>query len=246
MLSHRNLMANIKQTSDVLNTQSNDVVMGSLPLFHAFGLTVTQLLPLIEGLPLVCHEDTNDAPGIAGAIAKYQVSVMFSMPSSLALFVESPEVHPPMLENLRAVIVGGERFDEGLRANFAQKFSTPIYEGYGATETAPVASVNLPDAMGANYQQVQRGSKPGTVGMPLPGTSCKIVDPESLAELTTGEAGMILISGPQVMQGYLNDPQHTDASIKELDEQRWFVTGDKGFIDEDGFLTLIARYPFSN
>ncbi|MEG3081119.1 acyl-[ACP]--phospholipid O-acyltransferase [Halomonas sp. 5021] len=241
MLSHRNLMANIKQTSDVLNTQSNDVVMGSLPLFHAFGLTVTQLLPLIEGLPLVCHEDTNDAPGIAGAIAKYQVSLMFSMPSSLPLFVDSSEVYPPMLDSLRAVVVGAETFDESVRASFAQKFSTPIYEGYGATETAPVASVNLPDAMGANYQQVQRGSKPGTVGMPLPGTSCKIVDPESFAELTTGEAGMILISGPQVMKGYLSDPQRTDAAIKELDKQRWFVTGDEGFIDEDGFLTLIAR-----
>lgn len=241
MLSHRNLMANIKQTSDVLNTQSNDVVMGSLPLFHAFGLTVTQLLPLIEGLPLVCHPAPTDAPGIAGAIAKYQVSLMFSMPSSLPLFVDSSEVYPPMLDSLRAVVVGAETFDESVRASFAQKFSTPIYEGYGATETAPVASVNLPDAMGANYQQVQRGSKPGTVGMPLPGTSCKIVDPESFAELTTGEAGMILISGPQVMKGYLSDPQRTDAAIKELDEQRWFVTGDEGFIDEDGFLTLIAR-----
>ncbi|SER88003.1 acyl-[acyl-carrier-protein]-phospholipid O-acyltransferase / long-chain-fatty-acid--[acyl-carrier-protein] ligase [Vreelandella subterranea] len=241
MLSHRNLMANIKQTSDVLNTQSNDVVMGSLPLFHAFGLTVTQLLPLIEGLPLVCHPDPTDAPGIASAIAKYKVSLMFSMPSSLASFVECPEVHPPMLENLRAVIVGGGRLDEGLRASFAQKFSTPIYEGYGATETAPVASVNLPDAVDANYQQVQRGSKPGTVGMPLPGTSFKIVDPESFEELATGEAGMILISGPQVMLGYLNDPTRQDDVIKELDEQRWFVTGDKGFIDEDGFLTLIAR-----
>jgi acyl-[acyl-carrier-protein]-phospholipid O-acyltransferase / long-chain-fatty-acid--[acyl-carrier-protein] ligase len=78
--------------------------------------------------------------------------------------------------------------------------------------------------------------------MPLPGTSFKIVKPENYDELPTGEAGMILISGPQVMQGYLNDPQRTTAAIKELDGQRWYVTGDKGFIDEDGFLTLIDRY----
>ncbi|MDR5876022.1 AMP-binding protein [Halomonas gomseomensis] len=71
--------------------------------------------------------------------------------------------------------------------------------------------------------------------------SIKIVAPDSFEELPTGEAGMILISGPQVMLGYLNDPTRQDDVIKELDEQRWFVTGDKGFIDEDGFLTLIAR-----
>lgn len=241
MLSHRNLMANIKQTSDVLNTQNNDVVMGSLPLFQAFGLTVTQLLPLIEGLPLVCHDDPNDAPGIAGAMAKHKASILFSMPSSLQMFVDNPKVQPAMLESLRAVVVGAEKFDESVRTSFEQKFNTPIYAGYGATETAPVASVNLPDAVGADYQQVQRGSKPGTVGMPLPGTSFKIVDPDSFEELPTGEVGTILISGPQIMQGYLNDPQRTAAAIKKLDGQRWYITGDKGFIDEEGFLTLIDR-----
>lgn len=235
MLSHRNLMANIKQTSDVLNTQNNDVVMGSLPLFQAFGLTVTQLLPLIEGLPLVCHDDPNDAPGIAGAMAKHKASILFSMPSSLQMFVDNPKVQPAMLESLRAVVVGAEKFDESVRTSFEQKFNTPIYAGYGATETAPVASVNLPDAVGADYQQVQRGSKPGTVGMPLPGTSFKIVDPDSFEELPTGEVGTILISGPQIMQGYLNDPQRTAAAIKKLDGQRWYITGDKGFIDEEGF-----------
>ncbi|MCA1773704.1 MAG: AMP-binding protein, partial [Halomonas sp.] len=172
--------------------------------------------------------------------------IMFSMPSSLQMFVDNPQVQPAMLESLRAVVVGAEKFDESVRASFAQTFNKPIYEGYGATETAPVASVNLPDAVGANYQQVQRGSKPGTVGMPLPGTSVKIVNPESFAELPTSETGMILISGPQVMQGYLNDPQRTARAIKDLDDQRWFVTGDKGFIDEDGFLTLIDRYPLSS
>ncbi|BBI75974.2 hypothetical protein HAALTHF_51730n [Vreelandella aquamarina] len=80
------------------------------------------------------------------------------------------------------------------------------------------------------------------MGMPLPGTSIKVVDPESFEELPTNEPGMIVISGPQVMQGYLNDPQRTEQVLKSFDGQRWYVTGDKGFIDEDGFLTLIDRY----
>ena len=242
MLSHRNLMANIKQTSDVLNTQYDDVVIGSLPLFHAFGLTVTQLLPLIEGLPLVCHADSNDTAGIACAVAKHKATLMFGTSDFLQHLNHSPNVDPPMLESLRAVVVSAETLDEQICSDFVLKFHKPIYKGYGATETAPVASVNLPDSLGAHYQTIQKGSKAGTVGMPLPGTSFKIVEPESFAEQPTGEAGMILISGPQVMQGYLNDPKRTAAAIKELDGQRWFVTGDKGFIDEDGFLTLIGRW----
>ena len=238
MLSHRNLMANIKQTSDVLNTQYDDVVIGSLPLFHAFGLTVTQLLPLIEGLPLVCHADPNDTAGIASSVAKHKATLMFGTSDFLQHLNHSPKVHPLMLESLRAVVVSAETLDEQVCSDFVLKFHKPIYKGYGATETAPVASVNLPDSLGAHYQTIQQGSKAGTVGMPLPGTSFKIVEPESFAEQPSGEAGMILISGPQVMQGYLNDPKRTAAAIKELDGQHWFVTGDKGFIDEDGFLTL--------
>ncbi|HAA46361.1 MAG: 2-acylglycerophosphoethanolamine acyltransferase [Halomonas sp. 54_146] len=230
MLSHRNLMANIKQTSDVLNTQSDDVVMGSLPLYHAFGFTVTQLLPLIEGLPLVSHAEPNDAHGIASAIARYKATVMLGTPSFLSVFVGSPNVHPPMLESLRVVVAGAEKLDENVRSSFALKFHKPIYEGYGATEIGPVASVNL-----------QQGSQLGTVGMPLPGTSFKIVDPISYAEQPTGEPGLILISGPQVMQGYLNDAKRTAQALREIDGHYWFVTGDKGLIDKDGFLTLIGR-----
>ncbi|UYO75282.1 acyl-[ACP]--phospholipid O-acyltransferase [Halomonas qinghailakensis] len=238
MLSHRNLMANIKQTSDVLNTQHDDVVLGSLPLFHAFGLTVTQLMPLIEGLPLVCHADPNDTPGIASAVAKHRATLMFGTSDFLQRLNHNPNVHPLMLESLRAVVISADTLNENACKEFTHKFHKPIYTGYGATETAPVASVNLPDSLGAHYQKIQQGSKAGTVGMPLPGTSVKIVEPESFAEQPTGEAGMILISGPQLTQGYLKDSKRTAAAIKELDGQRWFVTGDKGFIDEDGFLTL--------
>lgn len=82
--------------------------------------------------------------------------------------------------------------------------------------------------------------------MPLPSTSIKIVDSDDFGKLPNGEAGMILISDPQIMQGYLNDAKRTAKAILETDGHRWYITGDKGFIDEDGFLTQIARYPLSN
>lgn len=242
MLSHRNLMANVKQTSDALNTEHNDVMMGSLPLFHAFGLTVTQFLPLIEGLPLVCHPDPTDAAGIAKAVAKHRATIMCGTSTFLRLFTRSSNVHPLMLDSIRVVVAGAEKVDDSVRSAFQLKFHKLIYEGYGATETSPVAAVNLPDTLDVNYLQVQRGAKIGTVGMPLPGTSFKIVDPESFEELSTDEAGMILISGPQVMQGYLNDAERTAKVVCNLNDQRWYITGDKGYLDEDGFLTIVDRY----
>nr|WP_019366857.1 acyl-[ACP]--phospholipid O-acyltransferase [Pseudomonas luteola] len=242
MLSHRNIMANLKQTSDVLNTENDDVVMASLPLFHAFGLTVTQFLPLIEGLPMVCHADPTDVMGIAKAVTTYRATIMCGTSTFLRLFTRNRKVHPLMLDSLRIIVAGAEKLSDDVRESFKLKFNKEIYEGYGATETAPVASVNLPDAIDVAYMQVQCGGKQGTVGMPLPGTSLKIVDPESFEELPTGQEGMILIGGPQVMQGYLNNPAKTASAIHELDGVRWYVTGDKGRLDEDGFLTIVDRY----
>ena len=242
MLSHRNIMANLKQTSDVLNTQSNDVVMASLPLFHAFGLTVTQFMPLVEGIPMVCHADPTDALNIAKAIAKYRVTMLCGTSTFLRLYTKNRKVHPLMLDSLRIVVAGAERLNPEVREAFQMKFNKPIFEGYGATETTPVASVNLPDALDDNYWQIHKGNKIGSVGMPLPGTSFKIVDPESFEELATGEDGMILIGGVQVMQGYLKNEEKTSEVIREIDGMRWYVTGDKGRLDEDGFLTIVDRY----
>jgi acyl-[acyl-carrier-protein]-phospholipid O-acyltransferase/long-chain-fatty-acid--[acyl-carrier-protein] ligase len=122
------------------------------------------------------------------------------------------------------------------------KFGKPIYEGYGATETTPVASVNVPDAIETETWKIQAGSRPGTVGLPLPGTSFRVVDPVTLGSLPPGEDGLILIGGVQVMKGYLNAPQKTAEAVVELDGMRWYKTGDKGHLDEDGFLTIVDRY----
>ncbi len=238
MLSHRNFMANLKQIADVLNLEDNDVVMASLPLCHAFGLTVTQFLPLIEGLPMICHPDPNDALGIAKGVAKYRATIMCSTSNFLCLYTRDNKVHPLMLESLRLAIAGAEKPQPQVREAFKLKFNKDILEGYGTAETTPIASVNLPDALDLNHWRVQTGGKSGTVGRPLPGTRFKIVDPDSWRELANGSDGMILIGGAQVMQGYLNDAEKTDAVIKVIDSACWYVTGDEGHLDDDGFLTI--------
>jgi acyl-[acyl-carrier-protein]-phospholipid O-acyltransferase/long-chain-fatty-acid--[acyl-carrier-protein] ligase len=241
-LTHRNILANVRQIADVLNTECDDLMLSNLPLFHAFGLTATTALPLLEGIPMVCHPDPTDALGNAKAIARYRATVLCSTSTFLRLYARNRKVHPLMLESLRLVVAGAERLSPDVRESFALKFGKRIYEGYGATETTPVASVNVPDALEPATWKIQTGSKPGTVGMPLPGTSFRIVDPVTLAPLPTGENGLILIGGVQVMKGYLNDPERTAEAVVQLDGRRWYKTGDKGRIDEDGFLTIVDRY----
>lgn len=241
-LTHRNIMANVRQVADVLNTESEDLVLANLPLFHAFGLTVTTFMPLLEGIPMVCHPDPTDAAGTAKVIARHRATLLCSTSTFLRLYTRNQRIHPLMLESLRLVVAGAERLSPDVREAFALKFQRPIYEGYGATETTPVASVNLPDRLDTDDWQVQAGNRPGTVGMPLPGTSFRIVDPDTLEALAPGEDGLILIGGVQVMKGYLNDPAKTAAAIVELDGTRWYRTGDKGHQDADGFLTIVDRY----
>ncbi|EIC22691.1 acyl-[ACP]--phospholipid O-acyltransferase [Thiorhodovibrio frisius] len=241
-LTHRNIRANTRQIADVLNTERSDVVLSNLPLFHAFGLTATTFMPLLEGVPMVCHPDPTDAVGSAKAIARYRATVLCSTSTFLRLHTRNKRIHPLMLQSLRVVVSGAERLSPDVRDAFELKFHKTVYEGYGATETTPVASVNVPDALDTMSWKLQSGSRPGTVGLPLPGTSFRVVDPETLKPLPPGEDGLILIGGVQVMKGYLADPDKTAAVVVELDGLRWYKTGDKGHLDADGFLTIVDRY----
>lgn len=248
VLSHHNLLGNVRQVADVLNRESTDVAVATLPLFTAFGFTTSLLLPLLEGMPVVTHADPADTVAAARLIAQFRATVWFNTSSDLLRYARQDDIHPLMLASLRIVVAGGERLRDEIRTAFALKFNKEIFEGYGTTETAPVATVNLPDRLDTTYWQVQVGNKRGTVGLPLPGSSCKIVDPDTLIEMPTNTEGQVWIGGCQVMLGYLRDGVvvDTDAQghvrIVEQDGVRWFRTGDKGRLDADGFLTLVDRY----
>ncbi|MGH1463302.1 MAG: acyl-[ACP]--phospholipid O-acyltransferase [Neptuniibacter sp.] len=242
MLSHRNIMANLKQTADVLNVRGDDCIMATLPLFHAFGLTVTCFMPLIEDMPVVCHPDPTDAAKIGKGVARYKATLMCATSTFLRMYTRNKKVLPMMFASLRAVVAGAEKLDQTVRDSFEAKFHVPVVEGYGSTETTPVASTNLPDYLDTDWWQVQVGNKPGTVGMALPGSTFRIVDPETLEELPIGEDGLILIGGTQIMQGYLNQPEKTASVVVEMDGLRWYKSGDKGHLDEDGFLTIVDRF----
>ncbi|MEA1954855.1 MAG: acyl-[ACP]--phospholipid O-acyltransferase [Campylobacterota bacterium] len=241
-LSHKNIMGNIKQTNTLLNPTDNDVMLGTLPIFHSFGLTVTTLLPLIEGIPVASHPDPTDGFGIGKMAAKYEATILLATATFFRLYTRNRKLTPLMLKHLRMVVAGAEKLPVEIRDAFKKKFGHDIYEGYGATETTPVASGNMPDVLMLDSWKPQIGQKVGTVGLPLPGSAFRIVDPESFERLQTGEEGMILIGGTQIMKGYIGDPEKTASVIKEIDGIRWYVTGDKGKLDADGFLTIVDRY----
>jgi len=241
-LNHKNFMGNIRQFGNVLNFKKDDVMLASLPIFHVFGLTVTLLAPLIEGVPFVAQPDPTDALGVGKLVAKYKVTLLFGTSTFFRIYTKNRKLLPIMFGSVRFVVGGAEKISNDVREAFKKKFGLEIYEAYGATEATPGISANIPDALNTDYWTLQVGHKVGTVGMPFPGSACKIVDPESLEELPRGEDGMIIVGGPQIMKGYLNDIKKTNEVIIQKDGKRWYITGDKGHIDEDGFLTIVDRY----
>ena len=241
-LSHYNLLGNIKQVASVFNIEETDTFMCILPLFHCFGLTVTAFLPLIEGATFVCHPDPTDSVMVGHMVHRYKATILFGSSTFFGLYIRAKKLHSLMFSSLRMAIAGAEKLSPQVRQAFKDKFFLDIMEGYGTTEVAPVASCNLPDTINQGDWHVHISNKIGSVGLPLPGSAFRIVDPDSLEELPLGDAGMVSVGGPQVMKGYLNDPEKTNQVLMTDDLTTWYLTGDKGYLDDEGYLYIVDRY----
>ncbi|MDO8953732.1 MAG: AMP-binding protein [Gammaproteobacteria bacterium] len=235
-LSHYNIIGNAKQAAQDLEIRTSDCMLGILPIFHAFGLTVTTLLPLIEGLTVVCHPDPRDGQVIGQMAQKHKVTLLCGTSTFFRLYAKTRNLTPDMFDTLRFVIAGAERLLPEVKVLFEERFKKTIYEGYGTTELSPVVSANRPDT------QHEIRYKMGTVGMPVAGCLIKIVDPETDEPLPLGASGLITVGGVNVMKGYLNDPEKTASVMTESQGIRWYKTGDKGRLDQHGFLTILDRY----
>ncbi|WP_119344596.1 AMP-binding protein [Facilibium subflavum] len=236
MLSHKNILGNIKQSMIILGAKSNDSILSILPIFHAFGMTATTLLPLLEGVFMVCHPDPTDAAMLGILAEKYKPTILCGTSTFFRMYSRSRQLQSEQFASLNFVVAGAEKLLPEVRTMFEKKFNKVIYEGYGTTELSPVASVNQPDTKDKIHNKI------GTVGSAVPGGRFMIIDPESKKELPIGEAGMITFGGVNVMKGYLHDPEKTNEVIFKRDRIRWYQTGDKGSLDEDGYLTILDRY----
>lgn len=241
-LSHANLVGNIAQVASLLNPHHEDIMLSALPIFHAFGLTVTTLLPMVAAIPMVMQPDPTDAKAVGRLCAEHRVTLLCATGTFLRMYSSSRHVHPLQFSSLRLVVAGAEKLRSDVREAFRSRFGLDIHEGYGCTETTPVASVNVPDILLDDFRSVQVGHKPGTVGQALPGSRFRIVDPETSQPLPVGMNGLVLIGGTQIMKGYWQDEARTAAAMVEIDGVRWYRSGDKGHLDEDGFLTIVDRY----
>ena len=238
VLSHGNVAANIEQITQSFALTSHDRLLGILPFFHSFGFTVTLMLPAVEGLGVVYHVSPLDSRAIGALVEQYRVTFLLSTPTFLQAYMR--RCSPEQFGSLAYVLVGAEKLPERVALAFEDAFGLRPLEGYGATECSPVVAVNAPDFRGPGFRQV--GGKRGHIGHPLPGISVRIVDAEALERgetvlMPAGQPGMLLVRGPNVMQGYLNRPEKTADALRD----GWYVTGDVAMRDEDGFLTITDR-----
>jgi acyl-[acyl-carrier-protein]-phospholipid O-acyltransferase/long-chain-fatty-acid--[acyl-carrier-protein] ligase len=233
MLTHYNIASNVDQVAQMFMFDGGDRLLGVLPFFHSFGFTVTLWLPAVSGVSVVYHPSPLDLAAISEIVRDFRVTFLMSTPTFLQAYAR--RCSPEDFGSLQYVVVGAEKLPERLAIAFEDKFGIRPLEGYGATECAPVVSVNTRDFRAPGFRQV--GAKRGRIGHPLPGVSVRVVDPDSREPVAAGTPGLLLVRGPNVMKGYLGKPEKT----AEVLQDGWYVTGDIAAEDEDGFLAITDR-----
>jgi acyl-[acyl-carrier-protein]-phospholipid O-acyltransferase/long-chain-fatty-acid--[acyl-carrier-protein] ligase len=235
VLSHGNVLSNVHQIESQLKLQEDEVVLGVLPLFHSFGYTVTLWTVLCLGKTAIYHFNPTDAKIVGTLCHRYKVTMLAASPTFMGFYLRKGT--PEQFRTVRLPVLGSEKLQPEVAEHIRAKLGIEPLEGYGCTETGPVVSVNVPDPKRTRDGRVVPGNRPGTVGMPVPGTAIKTTDVETGADLPRGAEGVIHVKGPQVMQGYLNRPELTARVLQD----GWYATGDVGRVDEDGFLSITGR-----
>jgi acyl-[acyl-carrier-protein]-phospholipid O-acyltransferase / long-chain-fatty-acid--[acyl-carrier-protein] ligase len=236
VLTHRNILANCAQISSLSILPRTCTMLGCLPVFRSFGLTVTLWYPLLRGCRLVTVPSPLDTRRIVEAIEGEQVSVLVGAPTFLRPILK--KARSAELRSLELVVAGAEKLPDDLYWKFLEAFHLEILQGYGLTETAPVTSVNQhhPPVTTATAGP-QAGKKTGTVGRLLPGMTARIIDPDTGVDLPLTSTGIVCLRGANVFSGYLGDGKATGEALRG----GWFVTGDVGRFDNDGFLAIEGR-----
>lgn len=235
MLSHANIFSNIEAFYQIFDIKKNDVVMGALPFFHSFGFTATMCFPVGAGIGVVYHNNPMDAGVIGKLVAKYKASILMGTPTFLSAYLR--KCSKEQFATVRHAVVGAEKLKDKLAESFEEKYGIRPLEGYGSTELSPIVAVGAPGYFNRKEHIKQLGNKAGSVGQAIPGVVTKVVDPDTYELLEPDQEGLLLIKGPNVMKGYLNNPQKTAEVIKDA----WYISGDIAKIDEDGFITITDR-----
>ena len=228
MLTHHNLVANLVQTQMRLKMSADDVLVGVLPFFHIYGMTVIMNLGLREGAKIVTMP-RFDLEQFLSLIEEQAVTKAFIVPPIALALAKHPAVEGRDLSSLDLIVSGAAPLGEELTAQVAERVGCHVIQGYGLTETSPVTHKGSLDPA---------EDRTGSIGTPLPGTECRLVDPESGDDVPAGGRGEVWIRGPQVMKGYLNNEEATKDTV---DDDGWLHTGDIGVVDEAGCFQIVDR-----
>ncbi|MBD3407948.1 MAG: AMP-binding protein [Candidatus Lokiarchaeota archaeon] len=248
-LKHSNLYSNVLQIYEWVNLSPEDidapqkivygkeVFVGALPWYHSYGLTLTMLMSTKYACQLVCIPDprAGDPPlsELLRDLEKYKGTVLNCVPALYAGIVNHPNVDKYDLSSIKICSSGAAPLPPELAKSFEDVTGAILFEGYGLSETSPVTHINPTN---------KRNRKFGSIGLPVPDTIARIVDIETGTKiLGVGETGEIAIHGPQVMEGYWNKPEETDNVMRNIDGLRFFLTGDIGHMDEEGYFVISDR-----
>jgi acyl-[acyl-carrier-protein]-phospholipid O-acyltransferase/long-chain-fatty-acid--[acyl-carrier-protein] ligase len=224
-LTHRNISSNIENFGNYVELSESDILLANLVFFHIFGLTVNLWVPFYYGMTMVTYANPLDFQTISKIARDERPTVMVGTPSFFWGYLNKSE--PGDFKSLRLMVAGADKCPDALREGYMEKHGVTLLEGYGATETSPVISVNTHEL-----------NKPGSTGRVIPNVQVRIENFETGEECKTGEVGKILVKGDLVMKGYLDDPELTDEAIVD----GWYNTGDMGFFDEDRYLWHAGRF----
>ena len=228
MLTHHNLVSNVIQAEVAQGVDESDVIIGVLPFFHIYGMTVIMNIAIHLGATIVTMP-RFDLPQFLELIQNHKVTRAFIVPPIALALAKHPMVADYDLSSLSTMMSGAAPLGASLSQECAERVGCTVIQGYGLTETSPVTHCN---------PETAEGNRPGSIGLPLPNTECKIVDPASAEELGSGATGELWIRGPQVMKGYLENDEATRATV---DGDGWLHSGDLGYVDTDGYFFLVDR-----
>lgn len=236
-LSHRNILGNIAQCSSRIVLQPGSRFLGSLPVFHCFGMLLNLWFPLTMGYDIVTYPSPMESKRLCELIKHYEIALVITTPTFARSMMRRAQ--PDTFKSVDYFIVGAEKLQPDLAKEFLDQFGVRLDEGYGLTEASPVCSVNLPDAERKAYTPYYiPGTAQNTVGALLPGLAARITDPEDdRIELPLTRQGILWLKGINIFNGYIGRSDLNPTILRD----GWFRTGDVASIDLNGFIKLAGR-----